>query len=207
MSVKLLVISLLVIAVMVFVAFYTRLINIDKFARRDKKRSYQNSISVYNLESRFQYGSVGEGFLINDYQLRIYSSCIPPAVLTLNFAKKEGNIIAGDISGKKFLLGRVIATELKDDKTYWSIAADKDDRVVFSSSYSLIPYYHGFSFFLSGPLSRYYHYYSLNITKKSGATLMLEWKFSTYKGADGNFVPDLFGDNQEGLVKAEIKER
>jgi len=205
MSVKLLVFIVVVLFLIIVVACYTRFTNIDNIIRRNDKPLHAVSINVYNLDNRFTASSFGEGFIINDKKLRFFSSCIPPVMIKVSELKNGNNFYVTDSAGKQFLLGKIKSTEITDNSSHCMIDTEADDEIVFKSSYSMFPYYYGFFILSSGPVSRYYHYYSLSIKKKSDATLLLDWKFSTYKGADGKLVPDLFGDNKEGLIGFAIK--
>lgn len=206
MSTKLIVIVAILIFIFIAIACYTRLINIDNIIRKNDKPVYSATITVYNLDNRFEAGKVGEGFIINGGKLRFFSSSIPPVLVKVSELKNGSDLFVSDSAGKRFLLGTITSTGIKNDGLFCSITTDPKDKIIFKSSYSLLPYYYGFFILSPGPISRYYHYYSFNIQKPSGASLVLEWKFSTYKGKDGKLVPDLFGDNKEGLMKVAIKE-
>ena len=202
MPTKYIIIAVVIVFLLV-IAAYARIINIDAVLRKHDKPSYPANIIVCDLSQHFNYGSNG-GFIINNKPLRVYSSCLPPVVIRLSVSEDGKHIFVYDSSGKEFLLGNIVGIRDKDHSSLYTIGFEAKDKIIFRSSYSYLPYYHGLYIISPGPISRYYHYYSFRIEKESGASMLLEWKFSTYKGADGKLVPDLFGDNQEGLIKVSL---
>lgn len=207
MSTKLIVFAVIIILIFFMIAVYTRVINIDAIIRKREKPLHPASLIVFDLLQQYTYGSNGGSLIIHDKSLRVYSSCEPPVVIRINITQDRKQIFVSDSSDKKILLGSIQDIETKDHLEYYKVRFDVKDKITYRTSFSLIPYYHGFSFFLSSPLFRYYHYYSFYLEKESGASLLLEWKFSTYKGQDGKLVPDLFGDNKEGLVNMVINNK
>jgi hypothetical protein len=206
MPVKFIVIAAILFLIIFFIASYTRIINIDSFIRRNDKPVDAKTIMVYNLDNRFATGRVGEGFIINGSKLRFFSSSVPPVVIALSELENGKYFFISDNTGKQFLLGTLTSLEVNDNSSFYVINPEPKDKITFKSSYSLLPYYYGFFILSPGPISRYYHYYFFKVEKPSGASIVLEWKFSTYKGPDGRLVPDLFGDNKEGLMKVLINQ-
>ncbi|MEO5996984.1 MAG: hypothetical protein ABIN89_09630 [Chitinophagaceae bacterium] len=206
MSTKFIVITIIIVVIAFLIAAYSRLINIDAIITRQEKQLKPKTITVYDLQEYFNSRSNGR-FIINDKSLRTFSSCIPPVILHSTVAKDGKHMIMADGSGKEFVLGEIESTRVVEGSTYYTIRFQPKDELTYKTSFSLIPYYYGFYILSPGPVSRYYHYYSFKLEKEDKTSLLLEWKYSTYKGADGKLIPDLFGDNKEGLVNVVIKKK
>ncbi len=189
--------------VLLIIAVFARYIDPDRLLRTYDPPLRVSAIVQSGLSSQLYQADNGT-CILQDWLFRVGSIKDPLLNIQTNW-RSDGVLSLLDKQGREFLIDKAAITPANTLAENDVVATDPGDQAIFQVSRSIIPYYYGWRILSSAPIFRHFRYYKLSIRQASGATLKVEWKFTTYKMPNGSWVPDYLGLRGEGLIRVHIK--